>query len=175
MELFRDASAARSVAQASESILVIAPQGWRPGRPYAMRFVRITGTVEASEHGFWGNPCSIHFQQIEVISERPASNPATTIAVIANNSPASYFILIDSPDVKARLTIRPKQFLELPRFNGTLRVVSGDESVICEVKLETSRRALNFDPEKMVFYYQIVNGKVEGVSPRIARKWSWRR
>src|SRR5437660_11637570 len=46
MELFRDALAARSVARASESILVIAPQGWRPGRPYAMRVVRITGTVE---------------------------------------------------------------------------------------------------------------------------------
>jgi hypothetical protein len=175
MELFRDASAARSVARASESILVIAPEGWRPGRPYAMRFVRITGTVEATEHGFWGNPCSIHFQQIEVISERPALHPDHTIAVIANYSPTSYLIRVDSPDVRARLTISPKQFLELPRFNGTLKVVREDESVICEIKLETSRRALNFDPEKMVFYYQIVDGKVEGVSPRIARKWNWRR
>ncbi len=174
MELFRNASAARSVARASESILVIAPEGWRPGPSYAMRLVRITGTVEAREHGFWGNPCSIHFQQIEVISESPALHPSHAIAVIANESSTSYLIRLDSPDVKARLTISPNQFLELPRFNGTLKIVK-DESVICETKLETSRRALNFNPEQMVFYYRIVDGKVEGVSPRIAKKWNWRR
>src|SRR5947207_656012 len=49
MELFRNASAARSAAPASQSILVIAPTDWRPDRPYAMRLVRITGTVETAE------------------------------------------------------------------------------------------------------------------------------
>src|ERR1044072_2505236 len=175
MELFRNAAAARSVARASESILVIAPEGWRPGPSYAMRLVRITGTVEAREHGFWGNPCSIHFQQIEVISERPALHPSHAIAVIANDSPTSYSIRLDSPDVKGRFTIGSKQFLELPRFNGTVKIVKENGWAISETKLEHSRRALNFDPEQMVFYYRIVDDKLEGVSPRIAKQWNWRR
>jgi hypothetical protein len=175
MELFGNASAARAAAPASESILVIAPAGWTPDRPYAMRLVRVTGTVEAREHGYWGNPCSIHFQRIEVISERPAVPPDYAIAVIRNESSTPYVIRAGPLGVEATLAIAPNQFLELPRFDGVLKLVGSDASVISKRRLETSRRALNFDSERMVFYYRIVDGEVEGVSPRIARKWNWRR
>jgi len=174
-ELYRDASAARSVAPPSTSFFVFAPDKWKANQPYNMRLVRVTGVVEARRHGIWGNACALALKRIEVLSDAPAAHPSYPVAVVRNETPEFYSIRAGPPGVEAQLGIGPREFLLLPRYDGTLTVLGRDGAVVARQKLNTSREAANFDSASMVFYYRITDRKLEAVKSAEARKWGWRR
>lgn len=175
-ELYRDASAARSVAPPSTSFFVVAPDKWKGTRPYNMRLVRVTGIVEANRHGIWGNACVLALKRIDVLSDAPAAHPDYPVAVVRNETTEIYSIHAGPPGLEAQLSIGPQQFLLLPRYDGTLTVLGRGGAVVGRRKLNTVRDAANFDPASMVLYYRITDHqKLEAVKSSEAKKWGWKR
>jgi len=174
-ELYRDALAADSVASPATSFFVFAPAKWKATQPYNMRLVRVTGVVEARRHGTWGNACALTLKRLEVLSDAPAAHPSYPVALVRNESSEFYSIRAGPPGLEAQLSIGPRQFLLLPRYDGTLSVLNQGEVVIARRKLNSTREAANFDPTTMVFYYRITDRKVEAVNSAEAKKWDWKR
>jgi len=140
-----------------------------------MRLVRVTGVVEAHRHGIWGNACVLVLKRIEVLSDAPATHPGYPVAVIRNESSEGYSIRAGPPGLEAELSIGPRQFLLLPRYDGTLTVLGRDGAVVARQKLNATRESANFDSAGMVFYYRITDRKLEAVKSAEARRWGWRR
>jgi len=174
-ELYRDASAADSVSPPSTSFFVSAPDNWKATQPYNMRRVRVTGIVEARRHGIWGNACAIALKRIEVLSEAPAKHPSYPVAVVRNETSESYSLRAGPPGVEAQLSIGPRQFLLLPRYDGTLTVLGRDGTVVAKQKLNATRESANFESAQMVFYYRITDRKLEAVKSVEAKRWGWKR
>jgi hypothetical protein len=174
-ELYRDAKAASSVAPPSTSFFVFAPDKWKGTQPYDMRLVRVTGIVEARRHGVWGNACALALKRIEVLSNAPAAHPSFPVAVVRNETSEFYSIRAGPLGVEAQLGIGPKEFLVLPRYDGTLTVLRRDGAVVARQELKITRESENFDSVSMVFYYRITDRRIDAVKPAEARKWSWRR
>src|SRR5438270_5715191 len=53
---------------APKSVYIVAPRGWRKKGPYDLRRARVTGVVDATRHGAWGNPCAIMPEKLEAFS-----------------------------------------------------------------------------------------------------------
>lgn len=174
-ELYRDASAADGVAPPATSFFVFAPDKWKATQPYNMRLVRVTAIVEARRHGIWGNACALALKRIEVLSDAPAAHPSYPVAVVRNETSEFYSIRAGPPGVEAQLGIGPREFLLLPRYDGTLTVLRRDGTVVARQKLNTTRESANFDSASMVFYYRITDRKLEAVKSAEAKKWGWRR
>jgi len=174
-ELFRDLAAARSVTSPSTTFLIVAPDGWKAAEPYDMRVVRVTGIVKAKHHGIRGNACVLALKRIDVLSNGTAAPPSDPVAVVRNDTSEAFSIRAGPSDLEAQLYIGPRQLLVLPRYDGTLTVIRLNAKVVSRQKLNTTRRAANFDPAMMAFYYRIVGRSVETVTPREAKKWGWKR
>jgi hypothetical protein len=175
LELRRDAKSADHLVEASEAILGRGVIPWDEKRRYHLRLVRVTGRVDAHDHGIWGNACEVSIERIDALSDEPVVPRKIPVAVIHNATSSPYGIRASAAGVEAKLWLAPKGILELPRPDGTLSVVDAHGSVVAQTKLDVGARSRYLDRKEGSFYYEIGGATITQVMPAVAKAWGWRR
>jgi hypothetical protein len=169
-ELFRDASAAQRERNPSKSILLITQPRWKPKETYNMRMVRVTGRVDANQHGFWGNPCTIVVDAIKPISAPLASSKASS-AIFRNETSKPLIVQLIKKNGGTFFPILPKGLIEVDGESSVVRVSSSAGSLMFEERIIANKNSPFYDSRNGDFYYRILNRKIERVLPSDAVTW----
>lgn len=169
-ELYENAVAARQGRNPATSLLIVADEKWRPSSTYDMRKVRITGRVNAKEHGFWGHPCVISLEKIQVLSE-PLSTPETASAILKNENSFTVIVHLKGNREKAILSISPHNLVETDLVNCQVRVFTSQGILLFTEKMISQKQSTFYDSKNGDFYYRINGKKLDKVLPYEAKAW----
>lgn len=174
-ELFETAGDARTITSPSKSFYLVSkdPRSLQSGL-YNLRRVRVTGVVDTSLHGTWGNPCGILLEKITALST-PLSAPLIPVAVFRNEESRPIIVRLVGGNPEGEFSIPPKTAVDSPISNGQkIEVTSSDGSLIARGTLRVKKDSPYFDSQTGFFFYRISDKKIEPVLPVSARDWNWR-
>jgi len=177
-DLYGNSGDANNV-RAIDRALSISPQIKGPKYDrYDNRWVKIVGVVDADRHGRIGYPCVIFLEDIQPLPISPAGKPHVVIEGVFRNedSTAVNIVLFDTVGkMYAEFGVPAGDMNGTGIRKGTAEVKdSSGRNIGRYDRFLSNQDAEYFDPVGHIYYYQIANGKVKGVKPTEAKKWTIR-
>lgn len=174
-ELYANPADAGSYAHADKAISISQNVEGPRYDKYDNRWVKVVGVVDAKRHGMWGYPCIIFLESVQPLPLPAAGKQHVVISGVFRNddSKAVSIVLFDQAG---------KMYAEFPvpghETNGTgvrkgtaeIRELSG-KIMSRYSRLLSDQDSRYLDAATHTYYYHIVSGKVEGVSPLEAKNW----
>ena len=174
--LYGNASDARRFASGERAIVVSQnSEGPRYDR-YDNRWIEISGTVDAHQRSAWGYPCVVFLDAIKALPlPAPGKQHVVIEGIFKNEDPEDIIIVLFSD--------RGRMYAQIPvaayQSNGT-----GIRGGVIEIRSATDRKVVwrsalpqdlkYFDRAGRKYYYRIVHGKLEAVTPEDAKRL-WRK
>jgi hypothetical protein len=175
-ELFQNVSDALNVRSDSRAFYIIAKGKWSRTRPYDLHWVRVTGTVNANRHGFWGYACEISLEKIEALSAGPLTTQPMPFGVFRNETRQTVSVrLFESSRPQAGFQLGPGDSVSLPINDGRIEVFGVSGALLAKGTLGAQQDSTFYDRKFGAFYYRITGSRIEKVSPASVNYWEWTR
>jgi hypothetical protein len=177
-ELFDNVADALAMTP-SKSIFIVAPTNRLGKGPYDLRRARVSGVVDATNHGVLGYRCALAPKQIDVLSGPVAPWP-DVVGVFRNETNVTITLRFGVGSTESTFAVRPSDFVETRGWARnervtTVQALSPSGSLIAKMQIAIERRGPYYDSTNAASYYRIKDGKVEIVPPGSTKNWGWRR
>jgi hypothetical protein len=160
--------------------LIVAPRTNSPmdeNDRYDRCRVRVTGIVDAYSHNRWNYPCTLLLVNAEGLSP-PLFKSSLILSVFRNDSAESVTIRLFNARLRiyAEFDLGPGELDDVQTQKGTAEVTSTSGKTLAKYDMpELERSSEYFDKENYAFYFQFKDGKINRVSPDVAKSWNWHR
>jgi len=171
---------ARGKSVSTARTLIVAPRKDSPmneNDKYDRTWVRITGIVDAYGHNRWNSPCTLLLVEVEGLSP-PLFKSSLILSVFRNDSAESVKLRLFNarPRIYAEFDLGPGELDDVQTQKGTAEVTTTSGKTLAKYDMpELARSSEYFDEENYAFYFQFKDGKINRVSPDVAKSWNWHR
>jgi len=150
--------------------------GLAPDAPANLHWVKITGIVDMSFHGHFGNePFGLRQTEIEVLPGPRLKRFLAVLAWFKNESRHDVEIEIDAPPWSTFFDDERRQvgcaYIYKGRNNVTVKTKDGE--VLSELKLDSVSSSRFYDRQKHACYFRITDHKITAVPRSEARNWKF--
>jgi hypothetical protein len=178
-DLYGNSADANDFRATEKALSISLPVTERNYDRYDNRWVRIVGVVDANRHGRIGYPCVILLENLQPIKISPAGKPHVAIEGVFKNddlTAVSIVLLDTAAKMYAEFSVPAGEMNGTGIRKGTAEVKDSSGKVIARYNhLLSNQDAGYFDPVAHIYYYRLAKGKIEGVGPKDAKKWTSRR
>jgi hypothetical protein len=180
LELFATAADARE-ADVRKSVWVVTPDGWQP-RPIHMRRARIVGIIDANGHGMRGNPCEMKLEKLTILSG-PVVPWEDSYIICHNETKTTVLFSVTVPLKRSthgsKGLVSPGAYFESAalglRYSAEINVLTATGTPITKGTFSVGPGTPFFDTENAASYFRVKDGKIERISPLVAKSWGWKR
>jgi hypothetical protein len=145
-----------------------------PDSPANLHWVKVTGIVDTSEHGLFGDkPFGLREKKVQILPGPRLKQLLPILAWFRNESDREIKMEVKFGRETAWLGIGPHLMscTGIERGNGTAVAKTKSEKPLAQCALTPPGSRRYYDGEKHAYYYRITTNKIEPVLPSEARSW----
>jgi hypothetical protein len=150
--------------------------GFAPDAPANLHWVKVTGVVDMSFHGHFGNePFGVRQTKIEVLPGPRLKRFLSTLAWFKNESQHEVEIEIDAPPWATSFDIKRGEVGSADIYKGrnNVTVKTKDGQVLTKLKFDNARFSRFYDRQRRAYYFRITGRKITPVPRTEARNWKF--
>ena len=150
--------------------------GLAPDAPANLHWVKITGTVDVSFHGHFGNePFGLRQTRLEVLPGPRLKQFLPTLAWFKNESQHNIGIEIDARRWATSFDVEPGEVGSADMYKGTnnVTVTTKDGRVLSKLKFDNVQSSRFYDRQRHAFYFRITDRRITPVPRPEARNWKF--
>jgi hypothetical protein len=150
--------------------------GLAPDAPANLHWVKVTGVIDASFHGHFGNePFGLRQTKIELLTGPRLKQFLSTLAWFKNESRHNVGIEIDAGRWATSFDLEPGEVGSADMYKGTnnVTVTTKDGKVLTKLKFDNVQPSHSYDRQRHAYYFRITNREITPVPPTEARNWKF--
>lgn len=162
----------RKPVAASKAIRLIAKDDSLHGLFDSYR-VKVSGVVDAYQHGFYGYACTIWVSRIERLSEYPVVKPEFPMAVFLNDTNETILIHVDGDSVSTN-TVATSHFAAEAFINEGARITVSSAQGTPLVRSKVSKLLPSspyYDRKSQKFFYRVSERTIDRVPASVGKLW----
>jgi hypothetical protein len=150
--------------------------GFAPDAPANLHWVKVTGVVDMSFHGHFGNePFGVRQTKIEVLPGPRLKRFLSTLAWFKNESQREVEIEIDASPWATSFDVERGKVGSADIYEGgnNVTVATKDGKVLAKLKFDNSRSSRFYDRQRCAYYFLITDRNITPVPRTKARNWKF--
>ena len=150
--------------------------GLAPDAPANLHWVKVTGVIDTSFHGHFGNePFGLRQTKIKVLPGPRLKQFLLTLAWFKNESQHKVSIGIDARPWSTSFDVSPGEVESADMYKGTnnVTVTTKDGKVLTKLKFENIQSSHFYDRQRHACYFRITDRKITPVPRSDARNWKF--
>ena len=150
--------------------------GLAPDAPANLHWVKVTGVIDTSFHGHFGNePFGLRQTKIELLPGPRLKQLLSTLAWFKNESWHNVGIEIDARRWATSFDLEPGEVGSADMYKGTnnVTVTTKDGKVLTKLKFDNVESSHFYDRQRHAYYFRIKDRKITPIPRSEARDWKF--